>query len=324
MQTSESSEELVEQLDVDDVDHVIPHKSACHSLASFCCQEEHDSWFCCGIRCYNSHDFGTSTGLLRCLISRGGKVWTLVCFLALYCAVGGALFLLLEPDNFENSWFTASYFAVVTVCTIGYGDYVVGSTAGRVVLFFYAHIGIVLAGVTVNSISHGVIHAIKIKQGANSSTTRFWKARIFFDKHPLLLFFLLYLFLLFVGSSILAFTADITPEDIENADPDYPDISNRSAWGWDKAFYFSWMTLTTLGYGDQVQESAVGRIFTCLYGILGFSFLGVIFHRSSKHLNTFLPMLESTSRYAELEKVDVSFQAKKVSCCYAKTGKRRE
>jgi hypothetical protein len=51
------------------------------------------------------------------------KVWTLIAFLALYCAVGGVLFLLVEPESFDNSWFTAAYFTVVTVCTIGYGDY---------------------------------------------------------------------------------------------------------------------------------------------------------------------------------------------------------
>jgi hypothetical protein len=38
---------------------------------------------------------------------------------------------------------------------------------------------------------------------------------------------------------------------------------------------------------------------------------GIIFHRSTKHLNTFLPMLESNSRYTEYEKLNISFEAKK-------------
>lgn len=72
------------------------------------------------------------------------------------------------------------------------------------------------------------------------------------------------------------------------------------------------MTLTTIGYGDQVQESTIGRFFTCVYGILGFSFLGIIFHRSTKFINAFLPMLESNSKYAEFDRLEISYQSKKI------------
>jgi hypothetical protein len=44
-------------------------------------------------------------------------------------------------------------------------------------------------------------------------------------------------------------------------------------WSWLDAFYFSVITLTTVGYGDFSPQTAVGKIFTIVYIILG---LGVL------------------------------------------------
>lgn len=54
------------------------------------------------------------------------------------------------------------------------------------------------------------------------------KPRIFFDKHPVLLFMIMYFSLLFVGSTIIALSHTVTQEDIRKAAPDYPNMSNST------------------------------------------------------------------------------------------------
>lgn len=43
---------------------------------------------------------------------------------------------------------------------------------------------------------------------------------------------------------------------------------------WIDAFYFSAITLTTVGYGDLAPETTIGKIFTIFYIIIG---IGIIF-----------------------------------------------
>lgn len=44
-------------------------------------------------------------------------------------------------------------------------------------------------------------------------------------------------------------------------------------WSWLDAFYFSVITLTTVGYGDFSPQTAVGKLFTIVYIILGLGLL---------------------------------------------------
>ena len=50
------------------------------------------------------------------------------------------------------------------------------------------------------------------------------------------------------------------------------------------AFYLSGVTLSTLGYGDVVPESAPGKIFTVLYALTG---IGIVFYISGKLFHVF-------------------------------------
>lgn len=44
---------------------------------------------------------------------------------------------------------------------------------------------------------------------------------------------------------------------------------------WLDAFYFSFTTLTTIGYGDLYPVTAVGKIFTILYTLIGLGLMGM-------------------------------------------------
>lgn len=40
-------------------------------------------------------------------------------------------------------------------------------------------------------------------------------------------------------------------------------------WSWVDAFYFSVVTLTTIGYGDLTPQTDIGKLFTVIYIIMG-------------------------------------------------------
>jgi voltage-gated potassium channel Kch len=45
-------------------------------------------------------------------------------------------------------------------------------------------------------------------------------------------------------------------------------------WGWIDSFYFSVITLTTVGYGDLSPQTDMGKLFTIVYVITG---IGILF-----------------------------------------------
>ena len=52
------------------------------------------------------------------------------------------------------------------------------------------------------------------------------------------------------------------------------------SWNWIQSFYFSVVTITTVGYGDLVPTSDASRLFTAIYILIGVSIgvaaLGII------------------------------------------------
>lgn len=48
---------------------------------------------------------------------------------------------------------------------------------------------------------------------------------------------------------------------------------NQEGWSWLDSVYFTIITLTTVGYGDLSPETAVGKIFTIIYIIIGLGIL---------------------------------------------------
>lgn len=53
-------------------------------------------------------------------------------------------------------------------------------------------------------------------------------------------------------------------------------------WRWLDAFYFSFITLTTIGFGDFAPQTDLGKLFTILYIIIGvgiiLAFINTVYH----------------------------------------------
>ncbi len=77
----------------------------------------------------------------------------------------------------------------------------------------------------------------------------------------------------------------------------------QEGWSWLDSFYFTIITLTTVGYGDFSPQTDAGKIFTMVYIILGLGivsgFIILVAERSSKNqdhiLERFLKRREESS-----------------------------
>ncbi|MEM1322515.1 MAG: potassium channel family protein [Bacteroidota bacterium] len=56
-------------------------------------------------------------------------------------------------------------------------------------------------------------------------------------------------------------------------------------WDWVDAFYFSVITLTTIGYGDFAPQTPAGKIFTMFYILIGLGMILTFINTVYRHYN---------------------------------------
>ncbi|MBC6401654.1 MAG: two pore domain potassium channel family protein [Ekhidna sp.] len=56
-------------------------------------------------------------------------------------------------------------------------------------------------------------------------------------------------------------------------------------WTWLDAFYFSFITLTTIGFGDFAPQTDIGKIFTIIYTMVGISIILAFINTFYQHYN---------------------------------------
>jgi len=103
------------------------------------------------------------------LFSSIGSTFVLnfICFAFIYMVIGGHLMWIVErtenPDVFPSAYFEgiddAIWWAMVTATTVGYGDKVPITPAGRIIAMFFMTIGIALFGVLAGHLSAAFVEA---------------------------------------------------------------------------------------------------------------------------------------------------------------------
>mmetsp|Transcript_22477 Transcript_22477/g.42102 ORF Transcript_22477/g.42102 Transcript_22477/m.42102 type:complete len:331 (+) Transcript_22477:519-1511(+) len=159
---------------------------------------------------------------------------------ALYFVLGGVI------GAIEGwSWIWSLFFSVVTITTVGYGDIAPKTPAGRLLVSLYIIYGVVLMGWALSAFTDYIAHRLEKLQDKEG-----WRksAQLKNPKRKIVIAFAYVVILIFTGVGFLVLDERMSFID---------------------AFYFSVVTLATVGYGDIVIQSTHGQVFFFFYIIFG-------------------------------------------------------
>jgi len=157
----------------------------------------------------------------------------------------------MNQTNEEWSWLDAIYFCVVTVSTVGYGDFTPTTTLGKWLAIIYMLLGIALIGVAL-----GIIGGFLMAR-QEALLLKAMEGRKKRQKKPLLTFTqwrlvgAVIILFLFVGLGALVFYL------VEK--------QNETAISVTDSFFLAAQTVTTVGYGSPTINSNGGKIFAIPY-----------------------------------------------------------
>uniref|UniRef100_A0A8C9V7G1 Potassium channel subfamily K member n=1 Tax=Scleropages formosus TaxID=113540 RepID=A0A8C9V7G1_SCLFO len=170
--------------------------------------------------------------------------------------------LLAEPHRAGRQWkFAGSfYFAITVITTIGYGHAAPGTDAGKVFCMFYAVLGIPLTLVMFQSLGERLNAAVRYLLCRLKATLGFRHTDVS-TGNMVLVGFLSCLGTLCVGAAA---------------------FSRFEGWTFFHAYYYCFITLTTIGFGDFValqkkedlQEKTLYVAFSFMYILLGLTVIG--------------------------------------------------
>jgi len=164
------------------------------------------------------------------------------------------------------TYLNAVYFSVVTITTIGYGDFVPTTDGGKVWVVFQTIFGIGVFALALSTLSRNMFVLIdtKIEESITQAKNKQNQKKEEKDtslgyrlqKNRRYIFAgLIYVGLIFAGAAVF------------NALESLPDGTH---WGYGNALYFCIVTLATVGYGDFVPKTDGGKIFLIFYVFIGF------------------------------------------------------
>uniref|UniRef100_A0A2H8TTQ8 Open rectifier potassium channel protein 1 n=1 Tax=Melanaphis sacchari TaxID=742174 RepID=A0A2H8TTQ8_9HEMI len=171
------------------------------------------------------------------------------------------------PDNeevhqYQWTYYNAFFFALTTLSTIGYGNLHPTSCTGRILVLVYSLIGIPLNGIVLTQL--GSFFESRILRAHYSYKTQ----RMMGPQLSLILDIVTYLIpgiivFIFIPSGIISYFED---------------------WTFDESVYFTFVTLTTIGYGDYVAGQTVNtniwydayKVFLVFWIMFGLGYLFMI------------------------------------------------
>eukprot|EP01080_Neovahlkampfia_damariscottae_P009314 gene9314-1402_t len=208
---------------------------------------------------------------LTYLIITFGKSFLVVSILIFYLIIVPIPYYFIEGFSTKffdfgspGSYFDVVYLSFTTVTTVGYGDIFPKTIFGRIFWIVYAAFGIFIMALAIGYII-GIVFEILdifILHLNKYIKTLFFKERKKYIKFQLTPFFKIVAVLNFISWYCLLFGLVIAA--IEE-------------WDFGTGLWYSYITMTTIGYGDTSPETNLGRVFYMIFSFVGLGLISVLF-----------------------------------------------
>jgi hypothetical protein len=187
-------------------------------------------------------------------------------------------------DQIQWNFGNAVYWAVITSCTVGYGDMLPRTPGGRVFYVIWSFVAIIAMGWMVANICSRIAQFFRCLQPHSRGKRRAYFG--LFIRH-----FTLICYFLMVSVTWVAFAGifvalerrgggnkDTLPPAYVNGTlrtQDAPELEEFS-WTYGNSLYYCYTTFTTIGYGDFYPRSGPGRFFAVWLTLVGVVAIGVV------------------------------------------------
>lgn len=209
-------------------------------------------------------------------------IWMLGLGLLFYLLLGGLVFLAIERLTFEmaspnSPYSTAVYFLVVSITTVGYGDVTLKCPGSRALLFFYVAAGLPFAVTVAGLVARRIYALTNTKAPEDDDRFVLQKCRFVFHRFrwllPLMFWFVILILctLIFLPTPYATINRNATPPNITILCP-----VNATIWGFDVAFYYSWVSIATVGFGDFTPKTPIAQAITAFVLLMGVGYFALL------------------------------------------------
>ncbi|KAF9179682.1 Potassium channel [Haplosporangium sp. Z 767] len=204
--------------------------------------------------------------------------------------IGAAIYHTLEDWKFD----TAVHFCIVSFATIGYGNVVAKTTAGKIIFFFYGILGISSMGFFVVSLRNAVIeqfqwrlvdrfskpaHLTRVQTRMSAKDISFPAARleeeqrvkVVVKRKMILRMVCIWIVMWFGGAGVFC---------------------SLEEWNYLDSLYFCFVTLTTIGFGDIVPQEPGAIEFWSVYVFVGLAVFAYILSLSSESMASHIHLVD--------------------------------